>query len=172
MQRSGHTIRKLLDGNDLRSLGDSALILKAVHNEKDFSQVFKFIFHEERGVAMKAIDLVEKITRHHDHYLQPHAGDIVRLFKTAGAKEIRWHLAQLITRVQLTSHQIKLVWSILSRWLLNANESKIVRVNSLEAMYRMSEGNHALRNEILEIMRHLEKDTSPSISARIRKLTK
>lgn len=83
---------------------------------------------------------------------------------------LKWHIAQLITRVRLNNKELKSVWHILAYWALNRNESKIVRVNSLQGLFELSKKNVVLAHDYEKIKTALKREKIPSIQARIRKL--
>lgn len=88
---------------------------------------------------MRAIDAVEKITRKHPEYLDRYKTEFVKLLHTADHKEFKWHLAQLVSRLDLRGEKLIKVWKCLTGWAEDSSESKIVRVNSLQALFNIQE---------------------------------
>jgi hypothetical protein len=121
---------------------------------------------------MRAVDAVEKVTSKHPEFLRPHKQQLLSVLKGADHKELKWHIAQLVPRLDLTADELKDVWHMLSYWSLNKNESKIVRVNALQGLFDLSRDNHALKEEFNNIISAMEHEMIPSIQARIRKLKK
>lgn len=161
-------------GGDLRSLGRNAAVVAAVHTQEQFDMLFKLIFHHERRIAMRSIDAVEKITRKHPEYLAPHKSQIMALVVDDPSIAMKWHLAQIVSRLELQQAELTLVWSRLTHWAINPNESKIVRVNSLQSLFDLTE-RHATQHRMSSFRRTvktIERERIPSISARIRNLRK
>jgi hypothetical protein len=54
--------------------------------------------------------------------------------------------------------------------MLNKNESKIVRANSLQALYDLSRDNPTLRHALTHLLASVRHEKIPSLDARIKKL--
>jgi hypothetical protein len=121
---------------------------------------------------MRAADAIEKITIHHPEFLVPHKSQLLALLKGAMDKELKWHIAQLTVRVLLTPEEQEEVWKILRYWVQNPNESKIVRVNSLQGLYDMTIQYPSMNEHLLQIIETIEHEPIPSLQARIRKIRK
>lgn len=160
----------LLLGKDLRSIGRVHEVMRFVDDQEDFNDLFNLLFHQERLLVMRAADAIEKITIAHPEWLLPHKGKLLGLLRSSLHKELKWHLSLLVARVDLTSQELKEVWDILTYWLKNPNESKIVRVNSLQGLYDLSHRTDALSHAFMRILRDLEHERIPSLQARIRKI--
>src|SRR5688572_27552042 len=107
---------KYLEGNDLRSIKRSNELVGLVKNQKDFDKLFTWLFHADRKMVMRAADAVEKITADNPEFLLPHKTKLLELCATAGNIELKWHLAQLLPRLQLPEKEITRAWKILYEW--------------------------------------------------------
>jgi hypothetical protein len=163
---------RMLLGKDLRSIAGSNAVVKDVNGQVDFDALFTLIFHHERMLVMRAADAVEKITRVNPQFLKPHKVQLMSLLTSAVNKELKWHVAQLVPRLDLVEAETQEVWSILSYWSKNPNESKIVRVNALQGLYEMTQRFSFLKKDLEETIHALEKEPIPSLRARIKKLKK
>jgi hypothetical protein len=85
---------------------------------------------------------------------------------------LKWHLALLVPRLELTADERKEVWGIFSYWALNPNESKIARVNWLQGLFELSQLYPDLKDSFQHTLHALEHEQIPSLQARIRKLRK
>jgi len=119
---------------------------------------------------MKTIDVIEKITVKKTDYLHKHKSKIIELSKKSKNKEFKWHLAQLLGRLNYTEDELLIVWTLLKEMALNIKESKIVRVNSIQTLFDLANTNTKLTKDFQEIINQLKKENIPSINARIRKL--
>jgi hypothetical protein len=129
------TFKQLLSGGDRRSLGRAAFVRQNLRSTKDLDQLFPLIYSGDRTVAMRAIDTLEKVTRTNPEYLRAHDTELIRFARNTPNKEIKWHIAQLLSRINWTPGQLKNVFALLNYWTSNPHESKIVRANALEAMF-------------------------------------
>jgi hypothetical protein len=163
---------RLLLGHDLRKLRNTRRVIEAVTDQKSFDELFSLLFHHERPLVMRAADAVEKITATNRLYLSPHKHQLLSVLRGADLKELKWHLAQLLPRLELTKHEIEDVWHRLTYWALNRNESKIVRVNALQGLFDLARIAPALQKDFHQTLHVVEQEPIPSLQARIRKLKK
>jgi hypothetical protein len=119
---------------------------------------------------MRAIDAVEKVTSKHPEFLITHKSQLLEVLKSADHKELKWHIAQLIPRVELSVAESKDVWNKFAYWALNKTESKIVRVNAIQGLFDLSEVHQELKGDFEKVLSAVEHEMIPSIQARIRKL--
>jgi len=162
---------KFLNGSDdLRSLGRSSEIISNIKTQKDFDELFEYLYHDDRAVVMKSVDVIEKITLKRSDYLNKHKTEIIELSNKSKNKEFKWHLAQLLGRLNYTKNELFLVWKILKENALNTNESRIVRVNSIQSLNDLLKTNKEFTQDFKEIINIIEEENVPSINARIRKL--
>ncbi len=161
-------LEKLLSGGDLRSIGNSNSIVPEIKNQNDFDELFTLLFHSDRVIVMRAADAIEKISLTSPQYLNHHKNEIFQLCSTAKNKELRWHLAQLLPRLPFQGRDFDSAWSILSAWVMNKANSKIVRVNALQGLFEISKLEPKFNKDFQLILIELEKENVPSLNARIR----
>ena len=164
--------RPLLLGKDLRSIARVNALVKEVRDQEAFDDLFKLLLHHERLLVMRAADAVEKVTVRRPEFLLPHKHQLFALLKGAIHKELKWHLALIITRVPLSPEELEDVWTDLNYWLQNANESKIVRVNALQGLFDLSRRYPGMGRRFKEALSQVHHERIPSIQARVRKLEK
>jgi hypothetical protein len=162
----------LLLGKDRRSIAGSDEVVQAVRDQPTFDELFGLLLHHERLLVMRAADAVEKITTNNKAFLTPHKGQLLALLKSALHNELKWHLALLVSRLQLDENELNDVWRILSYWALNPNESKIVRVNSIQGLFELSHQYSGFDDALSHIFQALQYEKIPSLQARLRKLSK
>lgn len=160
----------MLKGGDLRSIGKANQIVALVNDQQTFDELFSALFNMDRIEIMRAADAIEKITANKPDYLHPHKYDILELCNKAMDIELKWHLALLVSRLDLTKKEVDNVWKILTRWASDKKESKIVRVNSLQGLHTILQSNQELIQDFNQVLNKVERENIPSINARIRKL--
>lgn len=163
---------KLLSGGDLRSIGKSNRVSVAIRNQQDFDELFYLLIDSDRLLRMRAADAVEKITITHPEYLKSHKKELFSFFQTHQNIEFQWHLALLITRLDLSAGETNLVWRHLSKWAMDEKQSKIVRVNAIQSLFDISSHTPSYKNQFSKLANELDRQNVPSISARLRKLMK
>ena len=160
----------ILKGGDLRSIGQGNKIASSIDNQESFDELFQLLFHSDRKVVMRSADAVEKITLKNTTFLERHKASILKLIETAKHIELKWHLALIASRLELTKREFRKVWQILSDWANNKKESKIVRVNSMQGLFNLLQTNRELKQDFNLTLNRIEKENIPSINARIKKL--
>lgn len=159
-----------LQGGDLRSIAKVEKLVPLIKNQSDFNVLFQHLNSKIRIVIMRTADAIEKITLKYPEFLQNHKNAIIDFLKSAEDKEFKWHLAQLAPRLKLTEKELEKVWAVLSNWAKNDKESKIVRANSVQALFDLARNHKGLEKDFHSIVLQMEKENVASINARIRKL--
>lgn len=160
----------LLQGGDRRSIGKANEVAKSVATQNDFDALFEGLYHPDRNIAMRVADAVEKVSLDKPSYLEKHKARILDLFYQATHIELRWHLALLVSRLNLTRSETGAVWRRLSTWAQDLTESRIVRVNSIQAMFTLAQADPELRDELQSVVEAVTQENVPSLNARIRRL--
>ncbi len=159
-----------LSGGDLRSIEKADLIADEIKNQTDFDNLFNCLYSDDRLIVMRAADAIEKITVKRVDFLCGHKQEILAFSKHADNIEFKWHLALLLPRLSLSGNEYSNIWELLSSWLLDPTESKIVRANSIQALFELSEQNTTAKEKLNSILIEVEKENIPSLLARIRKI--
>ena len=165
-----NNFQDILKGGDLRSIGKANEIVPEVNTQNDFDELFIGLNHSDRKVVMRTADAIEKITLKKTDYLQKHKKAIVDLCQITIDIELKWHLALLVSRLSLTKEELENTWGLLTKWVTNRQESKIVRVNSIQGLFNLLQQNQELSQNFNATLVEIEKEKIPSLNARIRKL--
>lgn len=160
----------LLSGGDLRSIGNSNMIVELISDQSDFDELMECLKHTDRQVVMRTADAIEKISLKNKDYLQKHKDLILGLCRSAKEIELKWHLAQIATILRLNWKEFNELWRLLTNWVIDKKESRIVRVFSLQGLFDLLPQNPNLAEEFKDLLISIEPENIPSINARIRKL--
>jgi len=166
------SIHNKLKGGDLRSIGKANTIVSEIANQKEFDKVFKGLFDDDRLVIMRSADAVEKITVSHPEYLGKYKYKLIELMQTANHIELKWHLAQLMSRLELDEKETGIVWDKLTQWANDKKGIRIARVFSLQTLFDIQKQYPELKKDFMDTLAKLDRENIPSIKARIRKLRK
>ena len=159
-----------LSGGDLRSIGKADLVVAEIQNQNDFDVLFEYLHSDDRLVVMRTADEIEKITVKRVDFLCGHKKEILAFCEHADNIEFKWHLALLLPRLSFSKNEYDNVREILSSWVLDPKESKIVRANSLQALFELSKQDSTTKEKLDSILSEVEKENIPSLLARIRKI--
>jgi hypothetical protein len=162
-------ILRKLSGGDRRSIGRSDEVAREIAEDpKLFAQVFDAPLGADAVVRMRAADAVEKATRKHPELLQPYTRRILQRVAPAEQQEVRWHVAQMLPRLQLTASERDWAVSILLDFL--EDKSSIVRTFAMQGLADLALQDALLRRRIVPIVESLTSKGSPAMRSRGRTL--
>jgi hypothetical protein len=165
-----HILQKL-KGGDRRSIGKSGEAVRDVsRNPVLFADLFEGLFDVNPLVRMRAADAVEKITRERPELLQPWKRPLLETVSTLQEKEVRWHVAQMLPRLRLTSGEHEAAVQILMGYL--ADGSSIVRTFSMQALADLAMRDELLLAKVVPLIERLTQSGTPAMRSRGRKLLK
>ncbi len=159
-----------LKNGDLRSISQVNQLVTLINNQADFDRLFNYLNASDRLVAMRAADAVEKLTRQSRHFLKAHKVAYLELLSKAADKELKWHLAQLAPRFSYSDREFEAVWQCLKMWAEQRGESKIVRVNAVQALFELADKAEIYQTQLKQIVANIKREAIPSIDARLKKL--
>jgi hypothetical protein len=117
---------------------------------------------------MRAADALEKISSAHPQYLKPFKKKILRLAAQTEQQEVRWHIAQMITRIHLTPKEKTTATGILFDYL--HDKSNIVITFSLQTLAEFATEDKILRARVIKVLEKLTQTGSPAVKNRGKKL--
>ena len=164
-----NTILQRLQGRDRRSIGKSNQVVGAVLAQPDlFGALFEGMLNYDPVVRMRAADAVEKITARHPEYLWPFKRRLIHEVAHVNQQEVRWHVAQMFSRVDLTPKERRAVFTILLGYL--DDRSRIVKTFSMQALADLAMHDSNLRHTVVPLLKSLVRTGSPAMKTRGRKL--
>jgi hypothetical protein len=162
-------VRTRLAGGDRRSIGRVPEVINAVRRDDTlFHALAKAMDDPDSVVAMRACDAVEKLTAADASALRPWVGLILQRLARRPEAEIRWHVAQLLPRLALTSLRRKQIRRILSDF--SRDESRIVRVFAMQAMWDIGRSDPVFSRDARKVAKKAIAAGPPALRARARKL--
>ena len=95
------TILRKLEGGDRRSCGRTSEVVEEIReNPKLLADLVGGLTSEDPIVRMRAADALEKATRARPDWLTVFKNTLLRLATESEQQEVRWHLAQILPRLQ------------------------------------------------------------------------
>lgn len=158
-----------LKGGDRRSIrGVSEVVTQVMADPTLFPVVFNGMTDADPLVRMRCADAVEKITAVRPELLAPYKKRVLRLAAKAEQQEVRWHLAQLLSRIELGASERRHAAEILTEYLKET--SRIVKTFAMQALADIADQDAALRGPITMRLRRLTRTGSAAMKSRGRKL--
>jgi hypothetical protein len=165
-----HLLQRL-EGGDRRSIVNSDQVVEDVLNDPSlFSLLFPGMFSDDPLIRMRSADAVEKITERHPEYLQPYKETLIEEVAKIDQQEVRWHVAQMLPRLELDHEERTAAINILLDYL--RDESRIVKTFSLQALADFAEGDVSLRDRVTPLLEDAVETGSPAVRSRAQRLLK
>lgn len=161
-------LRRLLNGQDARSLAQSVRARTLIDERPGrISELAALAGHANWVVAMRAIDLLEKIARAHPAWVQPHR----RVFLRAAASDhwlvhlqvvrafplLRWRPAERVEVIRVLRRDIRHPQLFVRAWALDSLATFATRERSLAPRVRRT-------------LASFERSSSPALRARARQI--
>lgn len=164
-----HPLLRNLQGGDRRSIGKSRDVVDRVLADPGlFAVVFEGMSDGDPLVRMRCADAVEKMTVLRPDLLQPYKRKLLREVATIDQQEVRWHAAQLISRLTLDRRERRAAADILAGYL--EDDSRIVKTFAMQALADLAGRDADLRPRIVRTIHRLTRTGSPAMRSRGRKL--
>lgn len=158
-----------LGGGDRRSIGKADHVAQqALKQPGLLSMIIEGFGHAEAVVRMRSADVAEKVSRQKPELLSAHKDRLLGLMQTATEAELRWHLSQIVPRLDLTARERADAIEVLKGFL--HDRSRLVQAFALQALVDLTVDDPAQRRLIGGVVETLAKTGSPAVRARARKL--
>lgn len=161
----------LLRGGDRRSIGKSNHVARLILSDpRGFPELFKCLWDEDPVVSMRAADAAEKITVTQPELLKSHKQELLGLLDEAEQIELRWHLALMVPRLELSGPERARAAAALQRYL--QDRSSIVKAFALQGLVDLARQDARLREPAKRILEESLRTGTAAMKARARKLLK
>ena len=158
-----------LTGGDRRSIGKSNLVARKVLDDPlCFAVIIGGLHHGDPLVRMRCADVTEKVSLAHPEWLAPYKQTLLDLAAKSPEQELRWHLAQMLPRLNLDHKDQRQVVTIMDGYL--DDKSSIVKTSAMQALADIAINDVALRRKLLPLFTGIARKGSPAMRARARKL--
>ncbi len=164
-----NALLKMLAGGDRRSIGKSEEITALVLSRpRLFDEVFAGMLNDDPLIRMRCADVVEKVTAQKPQCLAPYKTQLLKKVARIEQQEVRWHAAQMFSRLQLNKRERRLVLQILQEYL--TDKSGIVKTFAMQAMADLAVRDEELRESIRKQLAQLTHTGTPAMKSRGKKL--
>jgi hypothetical protein len=162
-------ILQKLRGGDRRSIGRSNEVVTLVLKDpKLITELLIGIQHDDPLIRMRSADVLEKVTGRHPEWLQPHKRLLLNEIAAIDQQEVRWHVAQMMPRLQMTSRDRDKAVRILERYC--EDKSRIVKTFSMQALADIASKDPNLVPRVVDLIKELTRTGSAAVANRGRKL--
>lgn len=164
-------LKDILEKEDSSIAFEMDQLVELIDHQEEFDKLFKYIFSDQRVIALRAIDTVEKITRQFPNFLDRHETELVNLLDVAAQDEIKLHLSQLLPRIDLRGGNLVKSWNHLMRWAKDKTESTTVRVQSLQVLYEIQKKHPQFREDLEAVIDKVKNEDIESANVIIKQFS-
>jgi hypothetical protein len=166
MRHKGLSFPEILCGGDLRSKGRSEEAAEAMLKEPSLAgEAVDCLRGGDPVVRMRAADALEKASARRPGILHPYRRILLGMAATVAQKEVKWHLAQMIPRLEMGEKEVSTAWDIMEKWA-EGDGSSIVRASSMQALAELAKREPILIPEARRIIAGLTASGTPAMRAR------
>jgi HEAT repeat protein len=166
-----HKLADMLRGGDRRSIGKANLLAKLVLSDpRQFAELIECLWNQDALVRMRAADTAEKVSITRPELLIPHKQELLGLLAETKQIELRWHLALMVPRLELSAPERKRVAATLQRYL--QDPSSIVKTFAMQGLCDLSHQDPGLRETAQHVLEQSLRTGTAAMKARARKLLK
>ena len=163
-------VEVLLTGGDPRSLRNAAIVIDAASRQPErLEELVQCVFSADEIVRMRASDALEKVSRAHPGMVQRFVPRLLAEMSLIEQPSVQWHLAQILTEVQLDEGEQAQAIAILEHNLDNSSDWIVTNL-TLQALARFARTSPAVRTRLTERLRHHQDSPYKSVASRARKL--
>jgi hypothetical protein len=162
-------ILQKLQGGDRRSIGRvDEVVTQVLEDPSLFDALFNGMRCDDPVIRMRSADAVEKISAERPHLLQAHKCPLIQEVSQSEQQEVRWHVAQMLPRLELDGEERQIAFQILVHYL--DDDSKIVKTFSMQALADLARLDADLRPRVVPLLERLTETGSPAMVSRGRRL--
>jgi len=164
------SIRQMLAAGRLQiSIGRTCEVTALVSRfPRKANELIECLWDEDLGIASRASDALEEITRDIPSILAPWKESLIGLLSEAMHNKLRWNLALVVPRCRLDRQECERVAEILQTYL--EDPSSIVKTCALQGLADLTVQDASQRPMVLDLLRIHSRSGTPAMRARGRKL--
>ena len=166
------TIRDMLAvGRHRLDVGQARKVAELVlANPRKTDQLINCLWDEDPGVANRAADALERATYQRPQLAQPWKEALIGLLAEAEQNKLRWNLALLVPRLELTVADARRAAASLRGYL--DDRGSIVKTAAMHGLTSLTKHDPELLPEVVDMLRILSRSGTPAMRARGRILLK
>lgn len=168
---ASETIRQMLTPGKRLDAGRVWEVVELIEGKPGkVAQLVECLFDDDAGVASRAADALERITRYRPHQAQRWKETLLGLLAETTEKKVRWNLALTIPRLELSVAECRRTAEVLNTWL--DDPSSIVKTTALHGMADLTRQDPQSLPDVLDLLRMAGRSGTPAMRARSRILLK
>lgn len=153
------------------SLGRSDEVVRAVlADPSTLDELYQCLYENDAWLRMRAIDSIEKVCRVHPEWLKPYIDRLFDEFGDHTQPSIQWHIAEIVTEVDLMPSQKVRAINWLVERLQDPAVDWIVAANCMNALVYFTNNDSFDKDELIPLLKKQQSHKSNSVVKRATKL--
>jgi hypothetical protein len=158
-----------LRGGDRRSIGKVPHVVRVVSKNLELTgELIVGLVSDDPIIRMRAADALEKVSKERPSLLDPFKEVLLSTAADSHQQEVRWHIAQMLPRLNLSRKEKDGVVSTLLGYM--QDRSSIVKVCAMQALTELAASDQRLVSSVKPVIEHACRNGTPAMRARGRKL--
>lgn len=165
-------IRQKLSGGTRTSIGSADQVIKTIlKSPSGLPEVYDLFLDDDPVVAMRASYVAMRVAEQSPESVTPFTKELIGNLGRYTQQEVRWHIPQLFSHLELTKAQRKKVYETLMDWA-ETDKSKIVGYYCFQTAADFAELDETLLQDFIPRIRKANKTGAKSIQNRCKKIAK
>lgn len=165
------TLRPLLEGGDRRSIARSDEVLERVRARPELvGELAALTGDADWLVAMRAVDLLEKLAHEHPDWVEPHKRLFIGPLADSDKWEVRLQVVRALPLFRWSGAELRRAEEIVLRDI--AHPQTFVRAWAADSLARFAEKNPALLPDLERCLAQFDASGSKALATRAREIRK
>ena len=137
-----------------------------------FDELFQIYLKNEEPVSRRAAWVAQVVTEHHPEWLKPWLDVMVSKLESFTHDGMKRESLRMIVRIPFPPENLGYLITICFNWLTSGKESVAVKMFSMEILYRISQRQPEIKQELADSIEWRMQEESPGFKAHGKKLLK
>ena len=161
-----------LSGGTRTSVGSADQVIEEVlQDTSKLSLVYELFLDEDPVIAMRSSYVAMKVAEHKPESVAPFSDFLFSNMDHFTQQEVRWHVPQLLSHLNLTDDQKNISYRYLMDWA-ETDKSKIVGYYSLQAAADIAQTDQDILKDFVPRLKKAHQSGAKSIQNRCKKIAK
>jgi hypothetical protein len=134
-------------------------------------EIYQLFLDDDAVVAMRASYVAMRVAEQSPESVKPFASDLIKNLGLYTQQEVRWHIPQLFTHLELTKAQRRKAYEVFMTWA-ETDKSKIVGYYCLQTAADFAELDESLLQDFIPRIKEANRTGAKSIQNRCKKIAK
>jgi hypothetical protein len=137
-----------------------------------FAELVNFLLKNEHPVSWKAAWVADAVSEKRPDLLEPHLDEMIAGIESFNNDGVKREVLRMLSRCSFNESQMGSLISHCFNWLTSAKESVAVKMFSMEILYRISQQEPGIKEELTDSIEMRMPEESPGFRSHGKKILK